>query len=189
MSDFTTYETNLQVREGLEGDGYTVEGILVPWDVVTHGASDARGRVFSEVFRKGSFAKTIQEAGRNVVLRPVHGAPAVGKAVSLEERAEGLWGRFRVSDVQAGNEMLTLIRDGVTAELSIEFVPVKSTTATSGVVERKEVILRGVAATPHPAYSGARVLAVREFSADDPETAPNLTKAKLALTQLRAKTL
>lgn len=156
------FETSFDVRESADGDGFTVEGILVPFDVVTHGASDpGRKRIYSETFKKGAFAKTIQEAGRNVVLRPAHGGPPVGKAVLLEERTDGLWGRFRVSDTQAGREMLTLMRDGVTDLLSIEFIPIKHKTNDYGVVERQEVVLRGVAATPHPAYVGAHVEAIR----------------------------
>lgn len=190
MTDYASFETCLQVRDDLSqpGDGHTVEGILVPYGVVTHGAgrtAAGSGRPYSESFRRGAFAKTITEAGSRVVLRPAHGAAPVGKAVLLEEREEGLWGRLRVSDVPAGRDMLTLIRDGVTSDLSIEFVPVRERKTSDGVIERTEVVLRGVAATAHPAYQGAAVLSVRDFDADDQDQAPRLAQIRRELIRLR----
>jgi HK97 family phage prohead protease len=192
MSDIqiASYSTELEIRESADGgDGFTVVGRLVPFNTVTHGAgrtSAGATAPYSETFLRGAFSKTIQESASKVVLRPFHGAQPVGKAIALEEREDGLWATFRVSDVQAGREMLTLMRDHVTSELSIEFIPVRSAKNSNGVMERSEVILRGVAATSHPAYQGATVTNIRDFNIDDPECAPRLLRAQRELQALKA---
>lgn len=164
---------SFEVRDGADGDGHTVIARLVPFNIATASAgltSAGAGRPYRELFREGAFTKTIAESLHRVVFRPAHGAPPVGRAVALEERSDGLYGELRVSDVPAGRDMLTLIRDGVTPDLSIEFLPVKEA-KVGGIIERIEVALRGVAATYRPAYSGAAVLAVREDGTEieDPE--------------------
>lgn len=190
MSEVTTAEfsAELEIRDEGDGDGRTVFGRLVPFDVVTGAAgltSAGAKRSYREVFRKGAFAKTITENRERVVFRPAHGAPPVGKFTKLEEREDGLYGEAVISRTQAGDETLTLIRDGVTPDLSIEFVPVRGKNS-GGVTERHEVALRGVAATYRPAYPGAMTLALREDGTADPATAPKLAAAQRVLTRLKA---
>lgn len=190
MSEVTTAEfsAQLEIRDEGDGDGRTVFGRLVPFDVVTESAgltSAGASRRYREVFKRGAFAKTITENRERVVIRPSHGAPPVGKFTKLEEREDGLYGEAVVSRTVAGDEMLTLIRDGVTPDLSIEFLPIRGKNA-GGVTERHEVALRGVAATYRPAYAGAEVLAIREDGSADPDAAPKLAAAQRVLTRLKA---
>jgi HK97 family phage prohead protease len=183
FANFTT-DAGFEIRDVIDGDGFTVEGRLVPFDVITPSAgrtSAGSDRPYRERFRRGAFAKSIRESLHRVVLRPEHGAAPVGRAVALEERSDGLYGTFRVSDVPAGRDMLTLIRDGVTPDLSIEFLPVRHS-KVGGILDRTEVALRGVAASYRPAYPGAQVLAVR----DDAPGSPRRDAAARELARMRA---
>lgn len=169
---YAGFDTDVQIRDGEDDDGFTVDARLVPFDTPTFSAgrtSAGSSKPYGEMFRAGAFAKTIREALHRVVFRPEHGAAPIGKAVALEEREDGLYGTLRVSDTPAGRDTLTLIRDGVTPDLSIEFLPVRAR-KVNGILERTEVALRGVAASYRPAYTGASVLAVRDDGTEiDPE--------------------
>ena len=76
-------------------------------------------------------------------------------------------------------EVLSLAADGMVTGLSVGFVPVRSRTETRGDTRH---IVRVEARMDHAwfvsqlAHDGARVLPVRHFDADDPETAPRLAR-------------
>jgi HK97 family phage prohead protease len=142
------------------GDGRTVYGIAMPFDreaTVNDGWGD-----YVEVFRKGSFAKTLREAG-NVRLLVNHDKQQrlpIGRATTLREEAAGLYGEFRVSQTRDADEALTLIRDGVVDAFSVGFIPVKEN-ETAGVIERTEVKLQEVSVVAFPAYADAVIGGVR----------------------------
>lgn len=149
---------DLEVRS--DGTGRTVAGIVVPFDTVAR-VSDG-GPSYDESFRRGAFAKTIKERGDKVKLLSQHqaGRNPLGRAVSLREDAKGLFGEFRVSKTQAGDEALELIRDGALDSFSVGFAPVNHVTE-NGVKVRTEVRLREASLVTFPAYDDARILAVR----------------------------
>lgn len=156
----------------LRADGRTVYGLAVPYDQETEIVEN--GRRFTEVFRRGAFARTIADRMQKVRLavnhgKTMHGVPSdlygqpIGRAISLSEETPGLVGEFRISDTRAGNEALELIHDGVFDAFSVGFVPVKGGDRISrgGLVERIEVALREVSLTSFPAYAGAVIGGVR----------------------------
>jgi len=154
----------LEVR----GDGRTVYGIAVPFDRETT-VNDGQGP-YREVFRQGSFRKTIREHGARVKFLANHKRDnPIGKAVKLHEDPTGLIGEFYVSDTRAGNEALQLVRDGVYDSFSIGFakVPGKDRESKDGLVERLEVKLREVSVLAFPAYEGAVVAGVRSQFSDE----------------------
>ena len=130
---------------------------IVPWDTEV---STPQGR---EVFKRGAFADV--DAGR-VVLRMDHQNPPAGRGISLEEREDGAYMSFRVSQTQRGDEILTLAADGVATGASVGFFDVPGGTeivASGGrrtrVVHRAD--LREVSTTWIPTYPGAEVQYVR----------------------------
>lgn len=153
----------------IRSDGRTLYGIAVPYDQVAT-VNDGRGN-YQEMFRRGSFAKTLQEGGARVKLMANHDARRfpIGKATNLREDAHGLVGEFRVSETRDGDEALQLVRDGVLDAFSVGFRPVKHVRNNAGVVERHEVDLREVSVVAFPAYAGAGIAGVR-MVAKHPDT-------------------
>jgi len=104
----------------------------------------------------------------------------IGRATMLEERPEGLYGEFRISKTEAGDEALELIRDGVLSNLSVGFQPLKDE-KRNGVVNRLRAHLAEVSLVTFGAYGmAASVAGIREQS-----TTPNLDAAREILEGLK----
>jgi HK97 family phage prohead protease len=151
----------------IRGDGRTVAGLAVPFDVPTD-IADSQG-VYSETFRRGAFARTIEQRGRRVKALAQHDRRRLplGRAHSLREDAHGLAVELHISQTRDGDEALELVRDGALDGLSIGFRSVDGGdrwNATRTAVERVEVRLDEVSLVAFPAYDDARVMAVRTGS-------------------------
>lgn len=174
-----TADTGLEVPALLTGPQYraaqiediaddterTITMRAVPYDVETR--IDAQ---LLESFEPGAFARAAKDPAR-VKLWLGHsttGGHLVGQAFEVEDRADGVWVRAKVSRTVAGDELLTLARDGVLDEASIEFNPIRE----AMVLERRGSLLhvrhkrghlRGVGLVPHGAYGrNALVTSVRD---------------------------
>ena len=169
------FETDLEIRG--EGDGRTICGICVPYDVeqrITHN--------LTEVFRRGAFSRVIPAAHR-VKLLVGHDSKAlpIGRATLLREDANGLYGEFRVSKGSRSDDILELVRDGALSELSIGFQPLKDNRRKDGVIERLAAHLAEVSLVTFGAYGhAATVVGVRETSAT-----PNLDSLDELLKSIR----
>jgi HK97 family phage prohead protease len=152
------FTPDLEVRS--DSEGRTITGIVVPFERAAR-VSDG-GPSYDEMFRAGAFAKTIQERGDRVKLLSQHqaGRNPLGRATMLREDGSGLYGEFRVSRTQAGDEALELVRDGALDSFSVGFSPVKHVKEGKTVV-RTEVALREASLVTFPAYQDARIAAVR----------------------------
>jgi hypothetical protein len=163
-----TFPAELSFAEG------RLVGRLVPFDATAtvHDLSTTGGVVqYVEGFRHGAFSRqaTSSEPGvlRRVMLKHEHdgGMGYLGPLVSLDERADGLYGEFRV--LPSMREDVAELHSLGIAELSVEFLERKNGTAVddAGVKWRTDVHLGGVALVPQGAYgaSGARVLAMRAY--------------------------
>jgi HK97 family phage prohead protease len=134
-------------------EGRTVELRIVPWGVTAQTADGP------EAFSRGAFKGT--DATRVTIEAQRHGGPLVGRGVSLEERDDAAYLTARIAPTPAGDELLTLAREGVLQDASVVFVPRTSKRRSDGVVERQSVDLRRVAILERGAYPGAGVVAVR----------------------------
>lgn len=141
-----------------EGEGRTVELRIVPWQVTAQTADGP------EAFARGAFKGT--DATRVTIEAQRHGGPLVGRGVALEERDDAAYLTARIAPTPAGDELLTLAREGVLQDASVVFVPRTSKRRSDGVVERQSVELRRVAILERGAYPGAGVVAVREAAED-----------------------
>lgn len=133
---------------------------LVPWD------TDAETNRGLERFERGAFAG-IDPA--RFILRQRHMDPPTGRGISIEERDDALYMGFRVSRTNAGDEQLTLLKDGVETGVSVGFEDgvIERATAIDGrkVLIHKQVKADGVleaSTTYKPAYKAAQVLQLRE---------------------------
>jgi HK97 family phage prohead protease len=163
MSDLheRAHQTTLQVRD--DGDGRTVEGVLLPWGVEARVID--RGRPVVEVFQRGALADT--DPAR-VPLTATHprdaGTLPIGVTLAIDERDDAAWGSWRVSKTALGDEVLELARDGVPLGLSVGFVEVPGGNRWSPDrrrVTRTRATLDHVAVVRVPAYAGAGVVGVR----------------------------
>ena len=178
----STYEADLEIRGGPEGR--TVVGIAVPFDSPTEIREP--GRSYTEVFRRGAFARTIAERGpgriKFLALHDRRKLP-LGRAEMLREDSSGLYGEFRVSQTRDGDEALELIRDGALDGLSIGFEPVADGDRwhrQENLLERVEVKLREVSAVWAAAYQGAVIAGIRS-AAIPPHLSAEAAAARLRL--------
>jgi HK97 family phage prohead protease len=155
MMETRNYDATLELRA--DGDGRTVVGIAVPYDV-----EQRIGSNLVEVFRKGVFRDVTRAANRVKLLYQHKTDAPIGRAVMLEEREEGLYGEFRISKTEAGDEALELIRDGVLSNLSVGFQPLKDE-KRGGIVNRIKAHLAEVSLVTFGAYGdAANIVAVRQ---------------------------
>lgn len=131
-----TLEANKQER--------TISGLLLPWNEVGHTSA---GSVMAS---KGTL--TIPDIN-SIFLNLQHQKDSrVGRAVSLEEREDGLHATFRISNTNAGNDLFEEVKDGLRAHLSIEISNpiIKAGKILAGLVS-------GAASVCTPAFKSAAV--------------------------------
>jgi len=155
--------------DALDTDERVIEMRAVPYEVETRLAPG-----IVEVFSRGSFARAAKDPARVKLWfdHSTNGGRIVGQAFEVEDRADGLWLRTRVSHTASGDELLTLATDKVLDEASVEFNPLREGMAISRrgedtVVRHKRAHLRGVALVAHGAYGReALVTSVRDAHTD-----------------------
>jgi HK97 family phage prohead protease len=171
LDEFTATEIQFRAAtiDALNTDERVVEMRAVPYEVETRLAPG-----IVEVFSRGAFARAAKDPARCKLWHDhsVSGGRIVGQAFEVEDRADGLWVRARVSRTPSGDELLTLAGDKVLDEASIEFNPLREGMAISRrgddtVVRHKRAHLRGVALVPHGQYGrDALVSSVRDAASD-----------------------
>lgn len=169
--------TELQVQGQLlefDEDKRELHVLVVPWGVdVDHDGGVHR-------FERGSFDGIDP---KRLILRSRHLDPPTGRAFELWPEDDGQHARFKVSKTQAGDEQLTLVRDGVEDGISVGFDSSK---------HRKERLQDGrtrythtgfqdaktleASTTWRPTFPEARVLAFQEDSAVANEPTPTATE-------------
>jgi HK97 family phage prohead protease len=160
----------LQLREPENGDGRTLEGIVVPYDEVTHLTPQP------EVFLRGSLNRSLAHNGERVKLFLGHDhSNAIGQARAWDpDHAGGCWGQFRLFSHAV--DLMGQVREGALDGFSIGFRSLVARTVR-GVVNVREAALHEVSLVPLGAYDGARVLATRSPDSRDRRTygEPELT--------------
>lgn len=142
-------------------DRREITGLVLPWN--TPGINSEG----TWIFRRGSLTWPA-DVSRVKLLRDHDPFNAVGVTLSLDDRADGLHGRFRIARGTAGDETLKLVEDGVLDGLSVG-----PRIRSDGFTERRDgtrVVTRGevveVTLTSFPAMRDARV----KFHAAHPGT-------------------
>jgi uncharacterized protein len=192
-----TFSASLSVRdEDQGGDGRTLVGLAVPYDEELE-VSDFWDE-YTEVFRKGAFAKTITDRAQPVPLLVAHEHRTlpIGAATTLAETDAGLEAQFHLSATARADEVLELVRDRAISGLSIGFQPVqqrvtkgsaRDPAAHRDLVERTEVNLREVSICNFPAFAGAGVTGVRTDRGSHPSLgALALERARLETARANA---
>lgn len=146
MSEIETrsFEARADVEER------TIVGLAVPY-----GQLADIGGAYQERFAPGAI-----DSVEDVKLFYGHEEP-IGKVVEGRDTEDGFEIVARVSDTPKGNEVLTLMRDGVLNKFSVGFIPVESQRDGS-TITRTKVSLKEVSVVPFPAFTGANITEVRE---------------------------
>ena len=134
----------------------TIELMVAPYGVTVSLGGGVREKVARGAFGlpdPGKVALKL-ETGAN------HAGPVVGRALSFDDRPEGLFATFRVSETQAGDDALTLASDGAVGA-SAGMMITEARPDAEGVIELRGADLREVTLTGTPAYQTATVLEVR----------------------------
>ena len=148
-----------------------------------------------EVFTRGAFASSVSAPHRVKVSNQQHDMKVtIGRAVELREESGGLYGRLHIADTAAGRDVLTLLREEILDELSIEFLPqrrfmkVEKLPEGGLLVRHDRAVLKGVSPVAHGAYGrGSRVLAVRAQSMFDEQALEREQAAQAAAADLAAR--
>jgi hypothetical protein len=147
---------NIEIREvefRADVEERTITGLAVPY------GQEANIGTYMERFVPGAI-KSIED----VKLFYGHEEP-IGKVIDGRETEAGFEITAKISDTARGNEVHTLLRDGVLNKFSVGFVPVQSERDGNTVI-RTEVSLKEVSVVPFPAFAGANITEVRS---DSPE--------------------
>ena len=145
-------QDSLEIREmDVRFDAATreVTGMAVPYGQVSNG----------EVFQRG--AVTLDAEAK---LFWQHKEP-IGKIVAGEQTDAGFMVRATISETALGQDVHTLLRDGVINKMSVGFV-MRDAQVVDGVRQVTDALVREVSLVPFPWYEGASVTAVR----DEPES-------------------
>lgn len=147
------------------GDGWTVEGLAVPYDREQRVSDDGRS-FYLERFAPGAFARDAKAGGRWVNLFVGHygdeGERYLGRCVALRDEPDGLWSVFRLNrdhpraeEARAGE----LVGWSVSARV---YRSTREIVRGETIVTRVACGLSHIAATPSPQYAGAGVKVARE---------------------------
>ena len=133
---------------------------IMPWDTV---APTIDGR---ELFHRGAFDGI--DPTRVTIEAGAHGGPLVGRGVTLEQRDDAAYLTARIAPTPAGDDLLTLAREGVYSAASVAFYPIAGGfRRRAGVTEHSRADLRRVAILERGAFPTAAVLAVRTDTEGD----------------------
>jgi HK97 family phage prohead protease len=149
MSEMITREFQVRLSDTEER---TIVGLAVPYGQEIELTGNTKER-----FEAGAI-KTVED----VKLFYGHEEP-IGKVLEGRDTEEGFEIVARISDTVRGNEVYTLLQDGVLNRFSVGFFPVKDRKEGQTIV-RELVDLKEVSVVPFPAFEGAKITEVRSES-------------------------
>jgi HK97 family phage prohead protease len=180
----------------MRDDGRTVEGRIVPYGEVIEAldmGDDGKLERIKETFLPGSLTWEAQNSKRRgnaawVEFRLDHGedfSGTVGYGRTIESREDGAYASFRLYESPDLPKVQSMLRESHTG-LSVMFADKVEPRTIDGVIQRVQVALRHVCATPTPAYSGAQILTMRE--AKEHGGTPFLDEVNAMLQELKGVT-
>jgi uncharacterized protein len=143
-------ETRDLVAETIDYEERTITGVAVPY-----GSRANIGGQYFEEFVPGAIRSV-----EDVKLFYAHEEP-IGKIIEGRDEERGFVITAKVSDTPRGNEVLTLMRDGVLNKFSVGFIPLESE-RDGQTVTRTAVDLKEVSVVAWPAFADASIENVRE---------------------------
>lgn len=172
------------------GDGWTVEGLAVPYGVEADVSDDGGTTFYAEAFAPAAFSRDVAKGGRWVNLMLGHdgddGDRFLGRCVSIRETGAGLVTAFRINREHPDAEAA---RSGELTHWSVCARVYRSRRESRdgrAVVWREACGLSHVAATAVPQYAGAGVVVAREHTMiNEPSQTPRLDELRTWLDGLK----
>lgn len=160
MTELVDKAVGLEIRSvevrSVDTDTRTIRGLAVPYNQTTEVGG------YKERFETGAFGRT-----QDVKLFYGHSEP-IGKVTAGRDTDEGYEIEAVISKTARGDEVYTLMRDGVLNKFSVGFLPVEHR-MDEDVVVRTKAELKEVSVVSFPAYNGAKVEEVRNQSNKEKE--------------------
>ena len=163
---------NLETRE-FAVDVANLEDRSITGIAVPYGSSANIGGQYEERFAPGAVRSV-----NDVKLFYAHEEP-IGRIIEGRDTERGYEIVAKVSDTPRGNEVLTLMRDGVLNKFSVGFIPLESQ-RDGQTVTRTAVDLKEVSVVAFPAYAVASIEQVREEQPAPTEPDTNESEAPMA---------
>lgn len=139
----------------------TITGLAVPYNQTAD-----IGGVYQERFVPGAI-DNVDDV--KIFYGHDHKSTPIGKVIAGRETEAGYEVTAKISDTPKGNEVLTLMRDGVLNKFSVGFQALESERDGS-TVTRTKVSLKEISVVPFPAFAGASITEVREDGEKTAET-------------------
>jgi uncharacterized protein len=149
MSEMITREFQARL---VDTEERTIVGLAVPYGQEIELTGNLKER-----FEAGAI-----ESVEDVKLFYGHEEP-IGKVLEGRDTEEGFEILAKISDTVRGNEVYTLLQDGVLNRFSVGFFPVKDRKEGQTIV-RELIDLKEVSVVPFPAFEGAKITEVRSES-------------------------
>lgn len=174
------YSHPVQIGEiKAEGDDWLVEGYAATFDNVDRG---------DDVIRPGAFTETLK-SGPKVRLLVAHDASKVlGVPRKLKEDKDGLFGSFKISKTQLGEETHQLLLDGALDSFSIGYRAKEWGFIEENVRELKKIELFEVSVVAIPMNPEAVVTRVKEYTTIAEQMQANIDGLKQLLEEIRGLT-
>jgi HK97 family phage prohead protease len=175
------------------GDGWTVEGLAVPYDVPQQVSDDGGRTTYWEAFTHGAYSRDATKGGRWVNLMVGHhgddGDRYLGRCVGIREERAGLVCAFRLD---RSHPLAEEARAGELRGWSVSSRVYRSRAnvdyAGRAVTVREVCGLSHVAATATPQYAGAGVTVARDHELIiAPSGTPKLDELRGYLDSLRKR--
>jgi len=162
-----------ELRAAVDTEERLVRGLAVPFN----DAVDVGG--YKEMIAPGAV-----QARDNIKLFYGHSEP-IGKVVESKDTDEGWSITAKISETSRGNEVYTLLKDGVLDRFSIGFMPIEENEDKNGTIVRTKIDVREVSIVPIPAYEGAKVEEVRNAQEDAPTINKEIDVDNVAIEEMR----
>lgn len=186
----------------LRDDGRTLFGRMVPYgeraSIVEVNESTNEIERYTEQFLPHSFAAMAQgfrarggdrSKASNMFVPLLMGHSdrfddMIGHAVELTDEEDGAYATFRLYADERIEKIRSVLSESHTG-LSVSFRDIRPPRTIDGVISRVQVGINHVAATPTPAYPGARIESLRNESDDAPIETPALNTVRQWLQEQR----
>lgn len=79
-----------------------------------------------DIITKGAYTKTLQENSERIAFLYQHNMnQPIGKPLSMKEDEKGLFIEAKISDSSLGQDVKTMVSEGILKEFSVGFIPIK----------------------------------------------------------------
>ena len=149
-----------------------ISGVVVPFGKVGH------TNVGAVIFERGSIA--IHDGTKIKLLAQHEPTNPIGRAQSFQTTDDAIYGQFKLSASQKGNDYLIMAAEGLIDGLSVGVDVIASKPDHDGVIHVTAAVLKEVSLVETPAFDNAKVLSVAAQMGDMEEAAEEVIEDKEA---------